>query len=100
MVSRKKQADPWWFSPTQFDIIAIAKVYRRLPYLAVQKVLYTLAQAKYPTRPKRAKNDWMESVYVDGATYQLSCRIDENEKKIVVTNIRPPKGMSRTRRHK
>jgi hypothetical protein len=100
MPSRKEKDAPWWFSPTKFDITAINKVYRKLPYLKVQKIFYIMAQAKYPTRPRRAKNEWMESVCVDGSTYQLSCRIDENNKKIVVTNIRPPKGMTRTRRHK
>lgn len=100
MSSRKERDSPWWFSPTRFDIIAIDKVYRKLPNLVVQKVLYTMAQAKYPTRPKRAKYAWMESVCVDGATFQLSCRIDENNKKIVVTNIRPPSKMVRKpRRH-
>jgi len=98
--SRKDKDSPWWFSPSRFDIIAAAKVYRKLPNLVVQRVLYAMAQAKYPNRPRRAKNTWMESVFTDGGTFQLSCRIDEDNKKIVVTNIRPPSKMLRkTHRH-
>jgi hypothetical protein len=86
-------------TPTIFDTVAINKVYRRLPYLLVQRVLYTLAKAQYPTRPRSAKDTWIEPVSLEGAMYQLSCRIDENNKKIVVTNIRPPKKMMRSLRH-
>lgn len=98
--SRKKQDDPWWFSPTQFDVVAIDKVYRHLPYLLIQRVLRALTKAQYPTRPRRAKDTWIEPVSLEGTMYQLSCRIDEENRKIVVTHIRFPKKMFRTRRHK
>jgi hypothetical protein len=100
MPSRKKLEDPWWFTPSIFDVVAIDKVYRKLSATLVQKILYTMTKAMYPTRPRRAKDTWFEPVCLDGATFQLSCRIDENNKKIVVTNIRPPKKMMRIRRHK
>jgi len=96
--SRKKQADPWWFSPTRFDVVFKAKVYRQFNSVLLQKIAYEFARAQYPTRSRRAKNDWTEPVVVDAATYLLSCSIDENNRKIVVTYIRPPKKMLRTRR--
>ena len=99
MPSRKKQEDPWWFTPSQFDAIAAAKVYRKLTPELIQKILYTMTSAKYPIRPRRAKDTWLESARLDGQTYQLSCRIDEGNKKIVVTNIRAPREMRR-KRHK
>lgn len=101
MPSKKNQGDdPWWFSPTQFDVVAKAKVYRYLPYLLIQRVMKELAKTQYPTRPKRAKDTWIEPVRMEGTTYQLSCRIDEVNKKIVVTHIRFPKKMFGIRRHK
>jgi hypothetical protein len=102
MSSRKKPNDPWWFSPSIFDVVAIDKVYQqsKLPPLLIQKVLHALAEARFPTRPRRAKKEWVESVYVDGTTFVLSCHIDQNEKKIVVKNIRPTKKLTRPKRHK
>jgi hypothetical protein len=100
--SRKKKEDPWWFSPTIFDVVATDKAIHqsRLPPLIVQRVLYAMARAKYKTRPRRANRSWPETVLLDGATYQLSCEIDQNEKKIVVTYIKAPKEMRKPRRHK
>jgi hypothetical protein len=100
MPSGKKRPDPWWYTPTIFDVVAIAKVYRHLPYLLIQRILRELAKTLYPTRPRNAKDMWIEPVTLDGALFQLSCRIDEKNRKIVVTNIRPPKKMMRTFRHK
>lgn len=62
-----------------------------MPYLEVQRVMYTLTQAQYPTRPKNAKDTWLEPVNFAGISYFLSCRIDEDNKKIIVTNIRKRK---------
>lgn len=50
-----------------------------------------MARNRYPTRPKRAKKSWAEPVCIEGMTYVLSCHIDEEEKLIVVKNIRVPK---------
>lgn len=101
MSSRKKKEDPWWYSPSIFEIIPTEKAIRRcqLHSLLIQKILIAMANARFPTRPRRAKRNWVEPVYVDGAMYQLSCHVDGKEKVIVVTNIRPPKKMRRTRTH-
>jgi len=98
--SRKKQEDPWWFSPTIFDIMATAKVLQKFNSAMLQKIFHAMTRLMYPNRPRRAKSSWTEAVDVDGATFQLSCYIDENAKKIVVTYIKPPKKMMRSRRHK
>lgn len=63
----------------------------KLPPLLIQKIYATLAEAKFPTRPVRAKNNWCELVCVDGTTYQLSCDLDKIEKMIVVKDIRVPR---------
>jgi len=101
MPSREKQEDPWWFSPSVFQMIATDKAIRRcqLSSLLIQKILSTLAKARYPTRPKRARKNWVENVCVDGTMYQLNCYVDENTKMIVTTDIRPPKEMRRTQKH-
>lgn len=100
MASKKKE-DPWWFSPSIFQVQATDKAIRcaHLDSLLLQKIFYTLAKARYPTRPRRARKNWIENVYVDGTMYQLNCFIDENAKMIVVTDIRSPKEMRRTRKH-
>ena len=101
MCSRKKRPDPWWYSPSRFQVIATPKAIRycKLPPLLIQKILSTLADAKFPTRPKRAKRNWVEPVCTDGTMYQLSCYVDINQKMIVVTNIRIPKKMRRIKIH-
>ena len=87
-----KDDAPWWFSPTQMDIIAVEEIYQQLSHPVVQKIFYTMAQKRYPTcRPNRAKSAWVEPVNVSGTKYLLSCHIDENSKLIVVTYIRVPK---------
>lgn len=100
--SRKTRDKPWWFSPSVFNIIPTEKTIRRcqLHPLLIQKILTTMAGARFPTRPKRAKMNWLEPVCVDGAMYQLSCHIDRNEKIIVVTNIRVPKKMRKPKKRK
>lgn len=100
--SRKTQDEPWWFSPSVFDIIPTEKTIRRckLHPLLIQKILTSMAEARFPTRPKRAKMNWLEPVFVGGAMYQLSCHIDRNEKIIVVTNIRVPKKMRKPKKRK
>jgi hypothetical protein len=85
--SRKKKEDPWWYSPTEFQIIATERAIRRcqLHPLLIQKIFVAMAKRRYPTRPKRAKRKWVELVCVDDVFYQLSCHV--NEDMIVVTNI-------------
>lgn len=100
MPSKKDKAEPWWFTPTKWDGIAEDKVYRQLNYLLVKRILQALLKVQYPTRPRRAKNNWTESIVVDGSRFVLSCRIDENNHKIVVMNIRPLKKISKNPRHK
>jgi len=99
--SRKKREDPWWYSPSIFQIIATDKAIRRcqLAPLLIQKILNTLAKVRYPTRPKRARKNWVENVWVDGIMYQLNCFVDEKTKMIVATDIRAPKEMRRPRKH-
>jgi len=57
-----------------------------------------MAEKKYPTRPRRAKKNWLEEVLVDGGKVYLSCHVEEE--KIVVTNIDVRKGLERIRRKK
>lgn len=97
----KKDEDPWWFSPSIHDVIPNAKVLRQYRHAIIQKVIYAFTQVQYPNRPRRSKNDWVEPpLIVDGAKYTLTCSIDENNKKIVIKDIRVPKKMFRSRRHK
>jgi hypothetical protein len=65
----------------------------------LSKIFDALAKARYPTRPKRARRNWVENVSVGGTMFQLNCFVDENTKMIVVTNIRAPKEMRRTHIH-
>ena len=99
MGSRKERPEPWWYSPTRFQVIATPKAIRNceLPALLIQKILNALADSRFPTRPRRAKRKWVEPVCVGEAMYQLSCSVDVIEKMIVVTNIRPPKKMRRVK---
>lgn len=101
MPSKIIDEDPWWFSPSIFQVIATDKAIRRcqLPALLIQRILYVLATTRYPSRPKRARKNWIENVFVDGVLYQLNCFVDENTKMIVVTDIRAPKEMRRTHKH-
>jgi hypothetical protein len=99
--NKKQKGDLWWFSPSIFQIIATPKALKRceLDPILIQKIFCTMANARYPTRPKRARKNWVENVTVDGALYQLNCFVDENPKMIVVTDIRPPKEMRKTHIH-
>jgi hypothetical protein len=98
---KKDEADPWWFSPTIFDVIPNAKVLRQFKYSLIQKIIYAFTKVQYPNRPRRAKHDWMEPpLEIDGAKFTLTCSIDENNKKIVIKDIRTPKKMIRSRRHR
>ena len=97
----KKDEDPWWYSPTIFDVIPNAKVLRQIKYATIQKVIYAFTEVQYPNRPRRAKNDWEEPpILVDGTKYTLVCSIDEKNRKIVIKNIRTPKKRFRFRRHR
>jgi hypothetical protein len=100
--SKKKQKeDPWWFSPSIFQVTATDKAIRhcQLPSLLLQKIFSTLVKARYPSRAKRPRKSWVENVTVDGALYQLICYADEKTKMIVATDIRPPKEMRKTHIH-
>ena len=99
---RKEREELWWFSPSVHQIIATDKAIKRcnLPPLLIQRIFTTMAEARYPTRPKRAKTSWLEPVCVDGVTYQLSCMLDKEEKMIVVKNIRTPVKPRRKKIHK
>lgn len=92
--------NPWWYYPYVNEIIPTEKAIKRcrLHPLKIQQILSTMARARFPTRPKRAKKSWLEPVCVDYVTYQLSCHIDAREHAIVVTNIRVPRGMKKRKR--
>lgn len=98
---KKKEEDPWWFSPSIFQVIATEKAIRRcqLDGLLIQRIFNALVKARYPSRAKRAGKDWVENVTVDGALYQLICYVDEKTNMIVATDIRPPKQMRKTHIH-
>ena len=98
---KKKEEDPWWFSPSMFQVIATEKAIRRcqLDGTLIQRIFNALTKARYPSRAKRARKDWVENVTVDGALYQLICHVDDKTKMIVTTDIRPPKEMRKTHIH-
>ena len=99
MPSPRERPDPWWYSPTRFQVIATPEAIRKceLSPLLIVKITNALADSRFPTRPRRAKRKWVESVCVEGAMYQLTCCVDTTEKMIVITYIRPPKRMRRTK---
>jgi len=92
VLSGRQKQRPWWYSPTVDQIIATDDAIERcgLHSLIIQRIFTAMANKKYPTRPKRAKKSWLENLTVSGVKCQLSCVIEED--KIVVTNIRLPKG--------
>lgn len=102
MPSRKEKEDPWWFKPLDLQIFVTEKAVRKckLHSLKIQAIITAMVKAKYPTRPRRAKRSWVEPVCVDGEFYHLSCHIDNDEKRIVVKNIRVPRKVRRTKRHR
>ena len=91
--SRKKRYErPWWHSPTVNQILVTTDAMERcrLPPLIIRRIISAMAEKKYPSRPKRAKKNWLENLLVDGAKVYLSCHVEEE--KIVVTNINVRKG--------
>ena len=81
------------------DIFPVEKIYQKLTHQQVNKILFTMAQKKYPTcRPLRPKSSWVESVLVKGIDYVLTCHVDVNAEIIVVTNIRVPKKMKKVKK--
>lgn len=91
MPSFKFKDDPWWFSLDVWDIIPNSQVLQEINYALLQKIINALANAKYPSRPKKAKTKWVEAVIVDNVKHIISCRIDEANEKVVITYIRTPK---------
>lgn len=97
----KEDEDPWWLSPSIFQIMMTKKAtdHANLKNFLLAKISHALASARFATRPKRARKNWVENVCVDGVTYQLNCFVDEKTKMIVISDIRAPKTMRRTHRH-
>lgn len=97
------KAIPWWFPEniTIFDIMATPEAIQRcgLQPTFIQLILHSQAKNSFATRPNHANKKWVEPVHHEGATYLLSCEINEFLKKIVVTNIRTPKRERENKRH-
>lgn len=95
MPSNKKGKNPWWYSPSVWDIMFTTDAVKEsgLHSLKLHKIASTMADKPFPTRPKRARHNWLESVTVDGVLYELSCCVDDYQNKefIVVRNIRTHK---------
>lgn len=94
MPSRKKRLiaeNPWWYSPSIDQIIAIPELLEQLPSLRIQRIFNAMANDPYPTnRPKRARRKWIETQTVDGVECRMSCIVEAD--KIVVKNISFPRG--------
>ena len=90
-----KKGNPWWYSPTVWNVLFTPDVIKesKIHSLLLQKIATTLADKPFPTRPKRARHNWLEDVVLDGVLYQLSCCVDEYQKEefIVIKNIRTHK---------
>lgn len=99
MSSRKRRYErPWWHSPTVDQIMVTTDAIERcrLPPLIIQRIISVMAEKKYPTRPKRAKRNWLEKLLVDGAKVYLSCHVEKE--KIVVINIDVRKGFEKRKK--
>lgn len=93
MPPRKRAKEPpWWHSPTIEQIYVTPKAIRRckLPALIIQRISSCLADQKYPTRPRRARRNWLEELDVDGVRVKLSCVVERE--LLVITNIELPRG--------
>ena len=97
MPSKKKRDDPWWYSPSVWNVMFTPDAIKEsgIHPLKLEKIARTLADKPFPTRPKRARHGWLEEVILDGVLYQLSCCVDDYQKEefIVIKNIRTHKKM-------